>query len=589
MGLDLIRWKANERVGLPDIDALSDLVLEEQIRDNRDRVLPEAINPQVIGGFSLTNYTLGVSSAATLNYGRALLKLQKDGVLSHGFLLGLQFPTSYLLDFSTAGDHTYNVYVRAVYADSDHENRVFWNAGASSEFVDYTSTRRTVTWEVTYQSSSAASPGSEWMHVWDITVVGNVITAVTDKRRFYYEGRPEASYPHEWGGGVNDRNSDRAAYGVTDRWTWDQALRRQLADIIGDPAGAHGWWSLPAIELLSLNLEHYSEADDATHKGKHKTVTFGDPAGPNFWQWGSVDAQSFSILGQNQVDGAFIAWNFDDVAGDSYVNIGPRGALAAMTDGDTHRQNIGDIAGVLDFEEVSARTSNVLRTKIWKGGGIEYMRLEMGLGATDQGLKLNQPGYNYFVKTTTIDIIIPFDVSIQAATPEWLKTGPSDGNTGDSAAENGLVHLVTNGAQAGKVIPLSFRDFPDGATLESIDVLWRQTAKGGGGAEMRLYAGRHQWGGTDPANTHDAGQDATAGFLHGVAALNSIQNYIEYNPSVHTAETRRFKPDQNNTGWDRKQHWLEIGIISPASAQSCTVFGIKTRWTYTHANPWPVI
>jgi hypothetical protein len=103
-----------------------------------------------------------------------------------------------------------------------------------------------------------------------------------------------------------------------------------------------------------------------------------------------------------------------------------------------------------------------------------------------------------------------------------------------------------------------------------------------------MYAGRHKWNLTDPTDTHDTGQDAAAGSLHLVQPLNNVQNYVEYNPSVQTAEVRRFKPNDNNTDWHRKEHWLEIGIISPASAQQCTVFGIKTKWTIDQASPWPV-
>ncbi|NNL48276.1 MAG: hypothetical protein HKO76_07910, partial [Acidimicrobiia bacterium] len=384
MGLELIRWKSNERVGLPDQEAMSDLLLEEMIREKGELVLRDTQGARVFGGFLLTDLGAGL---ARLDQGRAVMKVLKDQVESHGFFLGLQSPTSYQLDFSGAADDTYDVYIRAAYTDATFENRVFWSPSASAEVVDYTATRQRVTWEATYVADSAASPGSEWVRVWSVTVASGAITGTTDRRPFYFEGDPVTTFGLQWGDGATDRNADRASYGAQDRWTWDQAVRRQIADIIGSPVGAHTFWPVAPIELTQLAAEHYAEADGSGQRGKHKTINFG--ATGQFWQLSAAAADSAFISATEETTNTpHLEMEMGEFGGGPnrkvLLRLEPYGGLGG--------QNVGDFAGTAEFGgEVSCVTSyTAVNTYIttWNRLTQDVMRLDVGAALPEEGLHI---------------------------------------------------------------------------------------------------------------------------------------------------------------------------------------------------------
>lgn len=564
--MDLIRWRANERVGLPDQDAMSDLVLEAMVRKNRDLVLPDTVAPKVFGGFGLSGYTpLGTVGTATLAYGRAIMKLQKDQTLSHGFFLGLQSPASYLLDFTAAGNDTYNVYVRAVYSDADFENRVFWNAGTTSEYIDYTATRRRVTWEVTYQSSGAASPGSEWMLVWQITVAANLITAVTDKRDFYFEGDP-SSYSHQWGDGTNDRNSDRAQYGVKDRWTWDQALRRQIADIIGS-GGPTQWWLDAPISLTALNTEHYGPGGS---EGLHQLVTLGPVAQRH--RFDSVNLNKMRIRMLDQASLAEIQWEATGIG--SSLAILPRGAGNNLSDGDSFVLLVGNETGTPDFRiDMNRIAFNQFYFDFWTGaanpasiyGGAGYAYGQLGI-------HVNESLASFFVTELTRNMMIPLDI-FQG---NWSVNG-----TVDVTAGNVRLESTASGDEA----YVEIRSFPEGATLTKIQILWEQDLPSTGARDMRMYACRH----TQPAG-HQTDGDIAAGTQWTRQTLKGAGNqYIEYVQVVTTANVMSFTPDQNNANWSKENDKLVLGLWSGDDAsRTYNVHSIRLYWTYKDINFYPV-
>ena len=79
------------------------------------------------------------------------------------------------------------------------------------------------------------------------------ITGITKKRKFFFEGDENAAYAatvsleagtyRAWGSG-NDRNADRALYGVQDLQTFTAAMRSQLASLLGQ-----AWYATPTEAL----------------------------------------------------------------------------------------------------------------------------------------------------------------------------------------------------------------------------------------------------------------------------------------------------------------------------------------------------
>ncbi len=582
MGLDLIRWKANERVGLPDQDAMSDLVLEEMIRSNRDMILPDGLEPVIFDGFDLIGFTPTVSSTAQLNYGRGIMKLQKDQELHHGFLLGLQYPLNYTLDFTLAGNDTYNVYVRAVYTDATFENRVFWNPGTGSEFVDYTSTRRVVTWETTYISSTGAAPGAEWMLVHQVVVTGGVIQSTVDKRIMFFEGRPEGNYPQDWGDGADDRNVDRQAYGVKEFSTWANAVRRQLSDIIGTPAGTSHWWfQVPSIELESLALEHYSEADSLTHAGKHKQVTFGGIVTPNFWVLGSGSANAFSVLGQDQADSAALLCDFNDITGLSYVDYLTRGLGNEMTNGDVHHRMVGDVSGTLDFDEQYKRVGATEHRKdIYMAGNWAF---EMSNGAAvalpgfhaREGVITSKDGFRLFAPRQCQSLIVPLQYLVTDGGVSWVH------DQGGGAFENNATRL--NSQSIASATCQHEITLPHNAVINSIFVLWAQTSTTA--QDLRLYAQKHRIG-TLSLGAVGGGTGAPSTFVN----LKATNNYIQigilgssphrelswFDCSSAAAASRTF---------DATQDKLIITLLAPNSTIDASVYWISVNYDLDYVTP----
>jgi hypothetical protein len=201
--------------------------------------------------FAFNAITFGVDSSAVLNRGRGWLPYLNDAnQLQFGYLLGDEGTPTLTLDFSGApASSTQAVYIRATGTQADFQNRIFWNPGGAVEFVDNVSTRRVAGWEAIFQEQSVAPPGNgEWVRIWLVTLDGaSKIASITDRRHFYFEGQAATTYAAEWGGG-NDRNVDRAKYGVQDQHLFVQAVRSQLADTIG----AGGWYKALPTNITKM-------------------------------------------------------------------------------------------------------------------------------------------------------------------------------------------------------------------------------------------------------------------------------------------------------------------------------------------------
>jgi len=262
--MDRVNILPNQRVGISDYEAGSggQLVQADQLREGRVFLLPSgratgsaATQARILGGFDFDSFTAGVDDTLTMNRGRGIFPLiDDDDQLTFGLIKGDEGPSEIIIDFSGApAASTQTVYVRAVNTLGTFQNRVFWNpSGAPArEFIDNVATRKVSSWEVTFQDVAASAPGNgEYVKVWEVVMDGSSkVSSVTDYRHFYFEGDAKAAtaYDTEWGGGANDRNTDRATYGIQDNHLWVQAVRRQLADVIGDP-----WYTAPKTSIKGL-------------------------------------------------------------------------------------------------------------------------------------------------------------------------------------------------------------------------------------------------------------------------------------------------------------------------------------------------
>jgi hypothetical protein len=262
--MDRVSILPNQRVGIPDYEdgAGGRLVQEDQHRENRTFLLPSGrqtggavTSARLFSGWDWETITFDTDDSATLNRGAGIFPvLDDDGTLIFGQLAGDEGVASVILDFSGASpSSTQAVYIRAVSTLGSFENRVFWNPDASpsaAELTDNVSTRRLAAWQAVFQDTSAPAPGNgEYVKIWDVVMNGaSKITSVTDYRHLYFEGDVNGSFAHEWGDGANDRSATRETYGITDNHMFVQAVRRQLADILGVP-----WYTAAPDDLTELN------------------------------------------------------------------------------------------------------------------------------------------------------------------------------------------------------------------------------------------------------------------------------------------------------------------------------------------------
>lgn len=251
-----LRTETGERIDQPDFEhaaeesqlagltQLGDAMLigpDARAADTTGASLATPITKQfVLEGFA-PSYS---SPDITIGAGAAILSWRDEGEVEHGAIVELA--NDQIVTVSTAlsgsGD-TFGVYVRFNLQDDQFQNRNFWNSLATTpvETARKIATRRVDSVQV---NLSAASPGDEWMLLATFVPSG----ALTDRRQFYFEGAAGngvfSDYsPIEWGDDTNDRDDDRALYGVKGLRTFVRATQRQLRDIIGvGNATTLKWW-----------------------------------------------------------------------------------------------------------------------------------------------------------------------------------------------------------------------------------------------------------------------------------------------------------------------------------------------------------
>lgn len=305
----IVRWESQERVDLPDMTALSFLVLGEFRKTIRDLALGFDVtlgDKFILRGFEVepsavpdTRIRVRMDTGDPDRIGTALLSENLGANTEYGQLAGgedsaaaLEGQAQQIIDFTGDPVATYVVEMRFVpYTTSTgaNDNRAFWNPGINSEFIASTDTRFEPQWEV---RRVGAATGGEWIPLASVTWdgVGPITTSeITDLRQFAFEGAAgsfdaatQAAYT-----ALPDfsRSTLRGglANGINEVYRVMRALGRQVADLKGqDELGNFNWYAraygpTDAIDALAdEQTRSLRTVDTAMFTVGDGVTTFGD-------------------------------------------------------------------------------------------------------------------------------------------------------------------------------------------------------------------------------------------------------------------------------------------------------------------------
>jgi hypothetical protein len=293
-------------VDIPDLTAMSFLVLGETRRWNRSVILGEDAANYVIQGFAVEpaavpdttiRVRLDPSGAGTPPFGQALGGENLGGTtVRHGQLIGdhddaanLEGNATQTFDFTAQPDNTYRLQMRFVFADGTNDNRAFWNPSTNAEFIAAVDTRHLPNYELGI-AVSPASLGAEYIPLADVAWVSPgpiTVSEITDVRTFVFEGAaPFQGATQDAAGafGDFDRTTTRATTGVNAVYPVLRALGRQIQDIKGEDVGGDWDWfsrvfpapgggTLPAGAVSTKSMRSLDTVDFIVGDG---TTVWGD-------------------------------------------------------------------------------------------------------------------------------------------------------------------------------------------------------------------------------------------------------------------------------------------------------------------------
>lgn len=301
----LVRWESQERVDLPDMTALSFLVLGEFRRTMREFIvgLPVGGNEKfIIRGFEVepsavpdTRIRVRADDGVADRLGAAILAENLGSFTEDGQLVGgtdsagaLEGQAQQIIDFTGQPAATYIVEVRFTYGQGANDNRAFWNPGVNSEFIASMDTRHEPQWQI---QIVGAATGGEWLPigsvVWD--GVGPITTSeITDTRPFVFEGTAGSfEEAAQTTASTSAPDFSRLATRGVKTVTVDtivkmcQALARQVRDLKGaDDNNMWNWWNYPFKPLDPTDL---LTAGQTKNLRSVDTVTFTVGDGATAW------------------------------------------------------------------------------------------------------------------------------------------------------------------------------------------------------------------------------------------------------------------------------------------------------------------
>lgn len=260
---DLVRFESTERVDKPDFEATQRNSRSDTRASFAAFLFGDATTDRVLGGWQMTP-NAPPDALVNIAAGRMAASEQLDDAsFERGVIYGLESTAPVALDFTGAPVAVYNVYIHFVQDPGQPGNRVFWDQDLLSEAVASINTREVARWSATF---ALVSPGTDWIKIgevdWDGAAV--VVTDIAHDRFMFFEGNENTVFLPEWGdstgiypSGTADRSADRGPNGVGSLYAWVQAVRRQLADIIGGGQ----WFAVPPRDLTDLN-QHLADIID---------------------------------------------------------------------------------------------------------------------------------------------------------------------------------------------------------------------------------------------------------------------------------------------------------------------------------------
>lgn len=305
----LVRYAPQERVDLPDITAMSFLVLGEFRRTVRGLVLGPSAGSATHDNYIVRGFAAEASSPAdnlvnvrlvpSTGGGRPLAFAVGAEDLStrmdHGQVIGgediagnTEGNALATLDLTGQPADTYRLQMRFVYQDGVNDNRAFWDAGSNTEFIAATDTRHLPVVELGI-AVSPASLGDDYIPIADLfwDGVGPLNTGdIVDRRPFLLEGTAgdfrSTSQTSFSGYPDFDRSTDRANNGQHEIAPFVRLLGRQIADLKGqaddgqfdvfsrvvppyDPGGAFN--AEQTKSLRTIDTVTYTVGDSSTDWG----------------------------------------------------------------------------------------------------------------------------------------------------------------------------------------------------------------------------------------------------------------------------------------------------------------------------------
>ena len=315
---DIVRFEVNERVDLPDMEAMQDNSRSEA----RLLVHQFLFGHGAMGVFNGAAFEAPRARAASSNLADSITNWSKGGQCCHlqVQLVGTTgvrvwptyfvdtygsgpesgaFPGTTLSDGATAelgastlgGDSyqelsfvgkpssatPYGVWISATFDPAQPGTRLFWNSNTGAEDVQAIDTRRQAGWEAVIADTSGGAPSDAYILVATVDWDGSALTNLSMRQNHLFEGYMQngAVTAFEWGDGANDRNANRDLNGVSCFQDWAAAIRRQLKDIIGDAVAgsftsSFGWWTaVPTFDGTGGGFSWTGENADLTHLRDH--------------------------------------------------------------------------------------------------------------------------------------------------------------------------------------------------------------------------------------------------------------------------------------------------------------------------------
>lgn len=302
---DTVRFEANERVDLGDIQALQDnsrsesrLLAHNFLFGHGDMGLPDKATGSTFkairdfaGGatdaqanwaksgsaspFKVSAPALGTTVTIEAQWLDSLFVGQPYGGALTGAFAGTQLPSgeaelgtacgtegdaSQIISLAGKPAGTYGVYVVSNFDPATPGTRIFWNATTASEDAQAISTRNVAGWTASVSLISGGAPSDAHVLIATVEWDGAQVTSSAYSQNLLFEGLLGSTTGTGTGGGFANgwgqdssvgadpyghRSNARLENGVSCWQDWAAAIRVQLRDIVGDDDGdgVWGWYT----------------------------------------------------------------------------------------------------------------------------------------------------------------------------------------------------------------------------------------------------------------------------------------------------------------------------------------------------------